>query len=639
MKFKKKFVKKYLGLIEYMNENKIHYILLAGMPFYLLDLFTKILSAKVLLFSIFSFVPTFFTLLWIFLVISTVLCSKKKMGKFLYTIFFLVALSLYFANNISFSLFGILFDFRLMGSVSEGAYYFWDVVVNANILIYIFGMIAFVLFIIVYKKIPYQRKYRPQPHIFTLLIFIVCHAITPLFLGEVNLELTWDTFLNPRNIYNNFNDNNKSFSITGLYEYSFRNFYITYLKPNKTDDQKEIEFLDNVFSDSLIKENNKYTGKLKDKNVIFLQFEGIDNWLLNKDVMPNTYALLNNSINFKNHYSYYNGGGSTFNSEFAVNTGYVTPITYTKNAYTFNKNNFPYSMPRLFKNANYENVNVFHMNNGEYYSRKINYETWGYDNYYGLKDLGQYRDDSYMLDRELINNQTFYDAMFTKAGKFVNYLITYTVHLPFNQDKGECKVLLNEQGLIPVEFTYNEEDCVKIQAQETDNMVGLLMQALKDNNLYDNTVIVAFTDHYLYSLEDKTVLDKYKETDNNLINNTPFFIWSKGLKKTTINKVSSQIDILPTVLNLMGISYQPNHYTGNDVLDPTYQELAIFSDYSWYDGKHYVEDGQILIGNKNNQTLIDEKNSYVDYVIRKNDLVLKYDYFKKIKTVQYEQVK
>ena len=64
----------------------------------------------------------------------------------------------------------------------------------------------------------------------------------------------------------------------------------------------------------------------KGKNVIFLQLEGIDNWLVDEKTMPNLYSLMKQSIHFTNHYSYYNGGGSTFNSEFAVNTGYITPI-------------------------------------------------------------------------------------------------------------------------------------------------------------------------------------------------------------------------------------------------------------------------------------------------------------------------
>ena len=83
--------------------------------------------------------------------------------------------------------------------------------------------------------------------------------------------------------------------------------------------------------------------------------------------------MLEHSLIFNEHYSYYNGGGSTFNSEFAVNTGFITPISYIQNAYTFSSNEFTYSMPNIFKTRGYD-VNVFHMNKGEYYSRKLNYQ-------------------------------------------------------------------------------------------------------------------------------------------------------------------------------------------------------------------------------------------------------------------------
>ncbi len=641
MKLKKKIINYYNQLINIIKENNIHFIILAGIPFFLLDLITRILSKKVLFFGINAFVPNFFTFTWVYLIIAIVLCTKKKWGKFLYTLFFLVALSLFFINNVYFSMSETFFDFHLMGLVNEGSYYFWDAILSANPLIYIFGILIFVIFIYAYKHIPFRRKNRFNELIFFSILFIMFHAITPLFLGEVNNELTWNTWRNPRNIYTNFNDNNKSFSVTGLYEYSVRNFYMTYLKAKKTDNETELEFLANAFTDIENNNINKYTGKFKGKNVIFLQLEGIDDWLLTKDIMPNTYGLLNNSFNFNNHYSYYNGGGSTFNSEFAVNTGYVTPITYTQNAYTFNKNNFPYSMPNLFKGSGYDRINAFHMNTGEYYSRKINYTNWGFDNYYGLKDQGTYSDNAYYLDTELINNPQFYNDMFKQDGLFVNYLITYSVHLPFNQDRGVCKQILtkNQVDISSSSQLYSEEDCVKIQAKETDDMVGLLMQALKDNDLYDKTIIVGFTDHYIYTLEDPTILPKYKETDNNLINKTPLFIWSKGIKKVNINKVTSQINILPTILNLMGIDYKSDYYTAKDALDPKYEGLAIFSDYSWYDGKHYVEEGVVIKGDKTNPELIEAKNSYVDYIIKKNDLVLKYDYYKNIKTLEYQSVK
>ncbi len=121
----------------------------------------------------------------------------------------------------------------------------------------------------------------------------------------------------------------------------------------------------------------------------------------------------------------------TFNSEFAVNTGYITPLSYNKNAYTFNKNNFPNSMAHIFKNLGYS-VNAFHMNSGEYYSRKVNYLNWGYDNYYGLIDMFDYKDKSYELDRELILNEDFSKLMFSDEGNFVRlyyYLFgTYAIY-------------------------------------------------------------------------------------------------------------------------------------------------------------------------------------------------------------------
>ena len=54
-----------------------------------------------------------------------------------------------------------------------------------------------------------------------------------MLLGKPNRELTWNTWRNPRNVYINFNDSNKSMMISGVYEYSFRNFYITYILIDK----------------------------------------------------------------------------------------------------------------------------------------------------------------------------------------------------------------------------------------------------------------------------------------------------------------------------------------------------------------------------------------------------------------------
>ena len=102
------------------------------------------------------------------------------------------------------------------------------------------------------------------------------------------------------------------------------------------------------------------------------------------------------------------------------------------------------------------------------------------------------------------------------------------------------------------------------------------------------------------------------------------------VKKKTITKVTSQINILPTVLNLFGLEYHKTYYTGEDALDKNYSGIAFFNDYSWYDGSIYV-DGNGLPDKSVSQEVINEKSEYVNYLIKKNDWVLKNDYFKELK--------
>ena len=176
----------------------------------------------------------------------------------------------------------------------------------------------------------------------------------------------------------------------------------------------------------------------------------------------------------------------------------------------------------------------------------------------------------------------------------------------------------------------SEEECARRQAKETDYFVSLLLDKLKANNLLDNTVLVVFSDHYLYTLEDQTILNKYKNTSNNLINKTPFFIYDNGNTKKTINKVTSQLNILPTVLNLFGIEYNPNYYLGQDALGKNYESIVVFSDYSWYDGNVYVEGGKITNKKYISKEDLERKNILINEIAKKNDLTLKYNYFKKI---------
>lgn len=611
-----------------------------ALPFLVMDITIRLLGNKINFYPVYEIIPNLFTLLWTTFFITISLSVRKKLSKLVYSIFFFVSFSFFLTNGIYYSMTSSYFDFSLLGMASEGSGYIIDAIKTGNKIIYLMAIVVILLYILARKY--FKEKTRVTANykriLQILVIFAVIHALIPLLYGKSNSTLTWNTWSNPRDIYNNFNDNNKSMRISGLYEYTTRNFYITYLKAKKANNVKELEFLNEVYSIEEPPYQTNYTGMLEGKNVIYLQLEGIDEWLLDEETMPTLYNMQNNALNFINHYSYYNGGGSTFNSEFAVNTGFLTPVSYNQNAYTFSRNNFDYSMARLFKKKGYS-VNAFHMNTKEYYSRGANYDNWGYDNYYGLKDQDTYTDNSYILDRELILNEKFSELLFPTDKPFVDYIISYSNHMPFTNTKGVCQLLLEKQkeeilasdpNAVIEEKTYTEEECSRLQARETDNMINLLITKLRDNNLLENTVIVAFADHYLYTLTDQNILAQYKETDNNLINHTPFLIWKDGMKKQTIKEVTSQLNILPTTLNLFGLEYHPNYYIGSDALNPDYKGYVFFPDYSWYDGNVYVEGGVVTNGKEIDPTALEEKNHYINYVIKKNDLTLKYNYFKYI---------
>ena len=603
------------------------HVLYIAIPFVMMDFFLRVFICDIDFFPAYYPIPNIFTLSWIVLFVGIIHSLKGRWGKAAYWVIFAISYAMFLVNTIYFSLTEFCFSFTLLEMSGEGSAYIMDAILGAKPWMYLLLLLVLVTSVFVFRKIHVPDKFESKRLFKTIIAFIIIHVVAVLALGPANSELKWNTFKNPRNIYDDFSDINKCMKVTGLYEYTLRNFYVTFLKPEEVISAEDKEFLDEIYSQPDDKAENFYTGIFEGKNILFLQLEGMDDWLLTEETTPNLYALMQESINFKNHYSMYTGGGSTFNSEFAVNTGFITPISYIENVYSFHSNTFDNSMARLFKKLGYT-VNAFHMNSGEFYSRGVNYNSWGYDNYFGLVDVKNYKDNQHKLDRELILNTTFYNEMFKQDGKFVNYIITYSPHTPFTTEKEVGKLLAEMyygEGEIP-ELT--EEECAKLMAGETDYMVGLLIEALKENGLYEDTVIVAYADHYLYTVEDKSILEQYKETDNNLINHTPFFIWSSDIEPDEKNVVTMQTDILPTVLNLFGIDYNSNNYIGNDALADGYKGYAFFSDYSWYDGNVYVLNGEITNGKTADQQYLEMMNEKIGAIIRKNDLTLRYNYFK-----------
>ena len=218
---------------------KYYYVLLLALPFILIDLFTRY---KVKFYGLLKPVPNLFTIIWITFLLGISLYPKKKTGKIIYSIIFILSLAIYLVNNVYFSMTGVFFDFSMVLLAGEGSEYLLDAIKNCDISVYLFLIPIFITFFLALKVYPNNEKRNYKRFLYPFIVFIVLHTITPFFLGKANEELTWSTWRNPRNIYNSFNDNNKSMTVTGIYEYTVRNFYITFLKNKNTTNEEDITF-------------------------------------------------------------------------------------------------------------------------------------------------------------------------------------------------------------------------------------------------------------------------------------------------------------------------------------------------------------------------------------------------------------
>lgn len=616
---KENFLKLKTIIKKFTKENKYYIFLFLSL--YVLDLALRLFyNHKVGFYFWFMPMPNLFSILWLSFILILVKSLNKTAGKIVYLIFYIFSLVMFLVHAVYFSYFNMFFDYSVMAVAGEGTEYYDTVLLNIKYWVVIVFILSIYLNIKGLKKAEFSKKTNYKKAGIIILSFLIIRFLMPNLYGTKNAEVEWDDWRNSRRIYENFNDNNKSMMVSGMFEYNVRNFYINFIKDNNTLSDAEKEVLDENFKENIPSETNNYTGIFKGKNLILLQLESIDEFLLDKNIMPTFYKLSKNSLNFTNHYSFTSGGGSTFNSEFMVNTGYSSAYNYNQSAYTFSRNTYSYSLPNLFKNLGYT-VNAFHMNSKEYYSRGVNYKAFGYDSYNGLKDLDIYHNNEFWLDTELIKNETFANMILNNSQPSVSYIITYSAHMPYKTSKGTCKMLTDEVGL-------SEFDCLKLQAKETDDLIKLLLEKLKEKNMLDDTVLVIYADHYDYTIEDKEILNKYKETSNNLINHTPFIIYNNGKVVKNIKQVNSQLDILPTVLNLFGIEYNQNNYIGRDILSKNYDPLVFFPDGSWYNGKTYVANGEYQSGQKMKQKVLNKYNLIVKKKMLLNDAVIKSDYFK-----------
>lgn len=315
-------------------------------------------------------------------------------------------------------------------------------------------------------------------------------------------------------------------------------------------------------------------GAAKGKNLIIIQMESFQNFLINlsidgHEITPNMNKLAGSSYYFPRFYQQV-GQGNTSDAEFIVNTSfYVPPDGPATQKYVDRE--LP-SLPKLLQQQGYDTA-TFHTNDVDFWNRGELYSSLGFNRYYDKTFFDEGDDIFYGPSDEMLYEKTASQLaiMDQKDQPFYSHVISMSSHNPFSIPEEKYKMTLPErfEGSFVGDY---------IRAQNyADYSLGLFIDQLKENGVWDNSIIVVYGDHRglpIFSLkdDDKILLEEilgHEYSERELIN-IPLIISSTGVTTPSVmEQLGGQVDILPTVSNLLGISLDDHIHFGQDILNQT----------------------------------------------------------------------
>ena len=344
-------------------------------------------------------------------------------------------------------------------------------------------------------------------------------------------------------------------------------------------------------------------GSMKGKNVIILQLESIQEFVLHKtingkEITPNLNKFLDENIEFSNMFmqSY----SSTADSEFST----VTSLYPMENGMSYSRyyTNTYDDIFTMFKNKGYT-TSYMHGNYGFFWNRDNVYRQFGVD-HIELKDNFEDTSENIMgyLSDELLYKQAV-EKLKSYDMPFVSYIVSASSHTSFSleglEDRSKVSI---DVGKYKDTFLGNYLEAVNY----ADYAFGIFIEELKEADLYDDTVILLFGDHNGMDMYNEEMLDFLQRTAPNLTDTDIKLNYIRvvcgmkipGIETMKIEKPVSKLDIKPTFAYLIdgeeGFSLGTNMFARKDFISLN-NERIVTSRY-YFDEKWYrIKDGTEII--------------------------------------------
>ncbi|QDP99252.1 LTA synthase family protein [Lysinibacillus fusiformis] len=411
---------------------------------------------------------------------------------------------------------------------------------------------------------------------FRRAFFVLAIAMTFLNLGLAETE-------RPQLLTRSF-DRELLVKNIGTYNYHLYDIYIQSKSSAQRAlaDGSELVEVNNYIRSNQAAINKDMFGKYKDRNLIVVSLESLQNFVINNDMDGHEITPFLNSLTkdpdtyyFSNFY-HQTGLGKTSDSEFIVENSLFGlgrgAVFFTHGGNTYNS-----MAERLGENGYF--TNVMHPNNKSFWNRDMMYKSLKINKFYDV--------DSYKVEEGQAVNWGMKDIPFFEQSAalmkdmpqpFYSRLITLTNHYPFTLDPDDV--------MIP-EYTSNSGTLNRYfqTVRYMDEGIKDFFQALKDQDVYDNSIIVMYGDHYGISENHNKAMAQYlgKDSitpyDNALLQEVPLFVHIPGSGEgKEMQEVAGQLDLRPTILHLLGVETSKDMQIGADLFSPEHEDFVIFRD-------------------------------------------------------------
>lgn len=359
-------------------------------------------------------------------------------------------------------------------------------------------------------------------------------------------------------------------------------------------DSNSLTEIENYVTANAKDANKRLFGAAKGRNVILVSLESTQSFVINEklngeEITPFLNDFIKQSYNFNNVY-HQTGQGKTSDSEFIVDNS-LYPLGRGAVFFT-NAGNQYMAAPEILKNSGYYSA-VLHANNKSFWNRDLMYDSFGYDSFFDINSYDVTDENSVgwgLKDKEFFEQSS--ELMKNLPQPFYSRLITLTNHFPFD---------LDEEDQLIDEYDSNSQTLNKYfpTVRYQDEALKRFIEKLKEDGLYDNSVIVLYGDHYGISENHNEAMGQFlgKEItpfEEVQLQKVPLVIHIPGItdkKPQTIETVGGQIDIRPTLMNLLGIDTKDQIQFGNDLLSDEKLDFTVLRDGSFITDQVVYTDG------------------------------------------------